>query len=57
MDDAELWFMVESCHPGMLSGTLTVVCGECGGEEQFEFDEEELYQCSLCGCWNEPDRW
>ena len=57
MDDAEMWFMVESFHPGMLSGTLTVVCSECGSEEEYEFDEDELYHCSVCGCWNEPDRW
>ena len=49
MDEMELFIAMEVIHPGIITGSLSIVCDKCGGEFEANYNDEELYECMFCG--------
>ena len=49
MDGMEMFIAMEVIHPGIITGSLSIVCEECGEEFEANYNDDELYQCIFCG--------
>jgi len=49
MDEMELFIAMEVIHPGIITGSLSIVCDKCGEEFEANYKDDELYECIFCG--------
>lgn len=43
MDEMEMFISMEFIYPGIITGSLSIVCDKCGGEFEANYNDEKNF--------------